>query len=259
MKKVTAIICLALVSLPAGFLSRGAISFMGAYSQDFDSLPSTEGNYTWADNSTVTGWYANQTSYTANHGNSSSVSLYDFGSSASSDRALGSVTGSSATTIYYGVALQNGTGGTIKDLQIGYQGEQWRLGNGNVTDTLTFQYLIGDPSGNNIANGTWTTVSSLNFVSPQIGASGSSLDGNSTANSSTISYTITGLNIPNGTDIWFRWLDNDVAGNDAGLAIDNFSISEIPEPAEWSALSAVALLGICALREWRQRKLTCVA
>lgn len=34
----------------------------------------------------------------------------------------------------------------------------------------------------------------------------------------------------------------------------NGTLSAVPEPATWGAISAVGLLGICGLREWRQRK-----
>jgi hypothetical protein len=232
---------------------RAALVFTGSYSQNFDGLPSSEstGN-AWVDDSTIAGWYANQSTYAVNHGNSPSVGIYDFGSSGSSDRSLGSITGSGATTIYYGVALQNNTAGTITTFQISYHGEQWRLGNGNVTDTLTVQYLTGDPSGNNIANDTWITVSSLNFTSPQIGSNGTSLDGNAAANSATISFTLNGLDIANGSDIWFRWMDNDVANNDAGLAIDNFSIQTVPESRRLGWMVGAGLLALCGWRIWRQ-------
>lgn len=246
-----------LVLMAAGACAgRAALMFNGNYSQNFDSLTSVEttGN-AWIDNSTVSGWYANQSTYTANHGNSQTLGLYDFGSSSSTDRALGSITGGSVTPIYYGVAFQNSTGGAITALQVSYHGEQWRLGNGNVADTLTFQYLIGDPSGNNIANGIWTTVSSLNFTSPQIGSNGTYLDGNAAANSATISFTINGLEIANGNDFWFRWVDNDVTNNDAGLAIDNLSVQAVPESGLTGVIAVAGLIVICGLELWRRRKI----
>ena len=38
------------------------------------------------------------------------------------------------------------------------------------------------------------------------------------------------------------------------IAMDNFSIQSVPEPPEWGAISALGLLGICGLSEWRQRR-----
>ena len=40
------------------------------------------------------------------------------------------------------------------------------------------------------------------------------------ANRVALSFTITGLNIPNGTEVMLRWSDPDHSGNDHGLAID---------------------------------------
>ena len=41
-----------------------------------------------------------------------------------------------------------------------------------------------------------------------------------------MSFSITGLSIPNGASFWIRWKDSDIApGSDDGLAVDNFSIT----------------------------------
>jgi hypothetical protein len=72
------------------------------------------------------------------------------------------------------------------------------------------------------------------------------LDGNLTANQASRSATITtfkgsALVWNPGETLYFRWQDANEAGNDAGLAIDNFSLtafSSVPEP------SSMALAGI---------------
>jgi len=46
-----------------------------------------------------------------------------------------------------------------------------------------------------------------------------------TANRQTITYTITGLNIQPGASIILRWSDFNIASNDDGLGIDDFSVS----------------------------------
>jgi hypothetical protein len=43
------------------------------------------------------------------------------------------------------------------------------------------------------------------------------LDGNAAANRTAISFTITGLSIPNGATFYIRWLSFDAAGADDGL------------------------------------------
>ena len=233
---------------------KAALSFTGNYSQNFDSLSASETTGTWTDDSTIQGWYSSETSFIANHGNTSTLSLYDFGASGSSDRALGSITGSTKTPIYYGAAFNN-SAGTITALLVSYRGEQWK-GSASTPDQLTFQYLIGDPSGNSIANGTWITVTALAFTGP-VSNSNAGLDGNLAQNSSSISFTITGLNIVNGGDFWVRWMDNDVAANDSGLAIDDFSITAVPEPAEWGLVSGAALSAICVFRLRRELRSRC--
>lgn len=50
------------------------------------------------------------------------------------------------------------------------------------------------------------------------------LDGNLVANKSAITYTISGLSIPNNGTIFLRWLDFNATGTDDGLGIDDFKI-----------------------------------
>ena len=231
------------------FSCQAVLTLSGTYSQNFDALPSAEatGN-SWTDNSTIAGWYGSETKFDVNHGNSTTSALYDFGASGSSDRALGSVAGNTHTYCY-GIAFQNGIGGTITSLQVSYRGEEWRRGEN--LNTLLFEYYIGDPTSIKSTENGWTEVAGLGFTSPQSG-SNTSIDGN--ANSSTIAYTITGLNIASGTDFWVRWKDVDDTGSDAGLAIDDLSITAVPELPEWGLISALGLMGVCGIRTWREQR-----
>ena len=73
--------------------------------------------------------------------------------------------------------------------------------------------------------------------------------------------SISGLN--NNSAVVFRLVDDStISEGNGGVTtvgtsrLDNFivnGISVVPEPAEWGLISAVGLLGICGLREWRQR------
>ena len=229
--------------------SRAVLTLSGSYSQNFDTLSMTEGSVNaWTDDSTIAGWYSSETTFNVNHGNSTTAALYDFGANGSTDRALGSVAGN-GHTYYYGVAFQNGTGGTITSLQVSYHGEEWR--EAVNPNTLVFQYFLGDPTAISSTQSGWTEVTGLDFTSPASGAN-TYIDGN--ANSSTIAGTITGLNIASGTHFWVRWKDADDADNDAGLAIDNFSITAVPEPAGWGLISGAGLLALCGISTWRERR-----
>ena len=68
-------------------------------------------------------------------------------------------------------------------------------------------------------------VPSLDFISPVTGGAAGALDGNLAANRVTQTFTITGLSIPNGTEVMLRWSDPDHTGADHGLSIDDFSVT----------------------------------
>jgi uncharacterized repeat protein (TIGR01451 family) len=203
-----------------------------AYMQNFDTLPQTGAGNAWADNSTITGWYAKRTAGTlainAADGSSNAGALYSFGSTGGSDRALGSIGSGSTGTVYWGVRLQNNTGGTITSLDVAYTGEQWRDGGaaaGSLAQTATFSYVTGNPVSTDLSIG-GTGVSALDFTSPSFGATtGVALNGNLAANRTAKSMTITGLSLAPGNEIMLRWTDIDNSGADHALAVDDFSVT----------------------------------
>ena len=192
-----------------------------AYSENFDSLAQSGVSSTtppaWTRAESGTG--ANFT-YTANNGGSATGDTYSYGTTGSSDRALGGLrTGTLVPTI--GAFYRNDTGSTINTLQIAYTGEQWRLGTASRTDRLDFQYSTNATS---LTTGTWTDVDTLDFTTPNTTTTGAK-DGNDAANRTAISSTITGLSIAPGATFWIRWNDFDASGADDGLAVDNFSLT----------------------------------
>jgi predicted extracellular nuclease len=210
----------AIVPLPAG-----TISLNSPYSQNFDSLSSS--NATWTDSTSLTGWYAaysssTLTTITAGTGSSNTGSLYSFGATASSDRALGSTSSNTPGTIFYGARFFNDTGATISSLSVNYIGEQWRNGGNTTPQKLDFAYQIGATS---ITAGTWTDVNSLDFTSPVATATLTALDGNASTNRVSLSSSFTGFSLAAGQEIWLRWSDINDTGNDHGLAIDNLQVS----------------------------------
>lgn len=163
------------------------------------------------------------TTYRANNGSLNTGDTYSYGSAASSDRALGSLTTASLTPVYFGAKLVNNTGTTINTFEVTYIGEQWRLGSSGTIDSLRFELSTDATSLN---TGTWTPFNSLNFVSPITTGTSGALNGNDPLNRVVINNEITGFAaIPNGSNVWIRWVDEDIASvGDHGLAIDSLII-----------------------------------
>lgn len=212
-----------------------AINLSNPYSQNFDTLTSS-GN--WVDDSTIAGWYANRTTYTAGTGSSNTGALYSFGTTP--ERSLGSVASGGTNTVLWGVRFVNNTAETISSLNISYTGEQWRTGGStSVAQALDFQYQISAPS---LTGGTWVDFNSLDFNSisfatPTAGA----LNGNDAANRTSLSATLTNLNLAPGEEIWLRWSDVDNAGSDNGLGIDDLLVTTNVAPPTGSSVTIQAI------------------
>ncbi|MDW8393995.1 MAG: hypothetical protein RMK52_07090, partial [Chitinophagales bacterium] len=190
------------------------------YSQNFNSLPSS-GSPTWTNNVTLAQWYSNRTTITANDGSSTAGSLYSYGSTSSTERALGSLASGSTGTIHYGVAITNTTGSTLTTVSVSYTGEQWRNGASGVVNLLDFAYQLNASS---ITSGTWTDVNPLDFASIHNSGTAGALNGNLAANRTSISHTYS-LTIAPGDVLWLRWSDIDNTGSDHGLAVDDLTVT----------------------------------
>ena len=202
------------------------------YTQNFDALPSS-GSATWSNNSTIPGWFhartGTGTTIVANNGSSNAGNLYSFGTGTNAERALGSVGSGNAAAgnMFWGVRLQNNTGTTITQLDVAYTGEQWR-NSAAAAQTIAFSYLVGSPTvTGSLAEfqNAGVAVTALDFTSPITGGTAAALDGNLAANRTAVVFSITGLSIPNGTEVMLRWSDPDQAGADHGLSIDDFSVT----------------------------------
>jgi len=218
-----------------------AISFNGStYNQNFDTLAQTGTNITWSNDSTIPGWYLFRqpvpgtpiTAYNADNGSSSTGSFYSYGSTSSSDRALGGLgsggsyfgsPGVGAVAGWIAFAATNTTGSTINSVTVNFNGEQWRNGGNTTAQTMVMQYGFGT-SFTSVP--TWTPAgTTFNWTSPVATATPAAVDGNTTGRVNNVGGTLSSLNWANGDTLWFRWIENNDAGNDHGLAIDDFSIS----------------------------------
>lgn len=205
------------------------------YTQDFNGLNS-QGTATFAQNSTIPGWYAFRTGtgtvITADPGSGTAGALYSYGSLSSTERALGSIGSSNAAAgdFSYAVVLTRAAGlRPVTGLNISFTGEQWR-NSAALAQTFFFgsQTFATQPTtavdlGPN--NTGYTGLSNLDFTSPITGGTAGALNGNLVANRATRTGTLTGLNLTSSNFLALRWRDQDNTGTDHGLSIDDVSIS----------------------------------
>lgn len=202
-----------------------------SYTQNFDTLPAS-GSGTWSNNTTLLGWYhartGTGTTVVADTGASNAGNLYSYGASGNSDRALGSVGSGNAAvgSLFYGLRLKNSTGAPITSLAISYTGEQWR-NSAAAAQTAAFSYFIATTVTGSLTEfqSAGTAVSALDLTSPVTGGTAGALNGNLPANRVARSFTLDGINLPNGSEIMLRWSDPDHAGADHGIAIDEVSVT----------------------------------
>ncbi len=219
------------LSLGTPVIPAGSLSLASGYQQNFDSLIST-GSTTWSDG-LLPGWSVRRTgsgtSLAASTGSTTAGNLYSFGTSAASDRALGSIGSGNAAagSFSWGLRLFNDTGSRLDRVYLSYRGEQWR-NSGAPAQSLSLEWRVG---GSDLSGGSWSAVPALTFTAPITAGSASALDGNLAANSRLLSGVIEGLNLPAGTELWLRWSDPDHAGSDHGLAIDDLTIATTPLPS----------------------------
>ena len=214
-------------ALGGGSGSISLIALGTAYTQDFNTLA----NSGTTNNLTINGWYldeqgtstANNGQYAAGTGSNNAGDTYSFGASGSAERAFGGLL-SGTLTPTIGAQFTNNTGSSVTALDVSYTGEMWRAGvtNRNAADRLDFQLSTNATS---LTIGTWVDYDSLDFNSPNTNATAGALNGNDSGNQTPVSFSITGLSIPNGASFWIRWTDFNIPSSEDGLAVDTFSLT----------------------------------
>lgn len=213
----------------------------GTYSENFDGMGTTTVSAAFAGAigvqsavPGVTGWSGtrnggNSTSainLIADTGSGNSGAIYNYGAASATDRALG-VLSSGSTVPTIGTEIVNNTGATITSVTITFTAEFWRSST-SVQNILSFAYGVSGgtiTSADYLTNAGMSALATLNVIGPAPVASNGALDGDHDDNQSVVSATINGLSIPNGASLYLRWFDVNDAGNDAGLAIDDFSLT----------------------------------
>lgn len=221
--------------------SVGQVSFTGSYSQDFNGLAQT-GAVTLTGkgphvldgvlgSTGVAGWLganfngsSQNTECKAHDGSLASSAgrgIIFFGSNGSTERALGALSTSNQIPSF-GLVLTNTSGQTFQSLDIAFVGEQWRAGDADVADVLSFQYGFGTT----LADAT-IAAPSLDFTTPFLGGGNTALDGNDPANQTSVHAAINGLDWAPGQSIVLRWNAVDITGQDNGLGIDDLVITAV--------------------------------
>jgi hypothetical protein len=137
--------------------------------------------------------------------------------------------------------IQNSTGVTVDSLAISYV--VYVRNDSRVANGFNFSYSADDS--------TYTAVSALDLTSPE------AADATPTWVANNRSTTIGGLGLVDGGVFYLRWTGSDVSGHGPGrdeFALDDISVTPVPEPAGWGLLCAVGLLGVCGLHTWRERR-----
>jgi hypothetical protein len=130
------------------------------------------------------------------------------------DINLGALRNNGTGDITYQVSYVNNTGGTITNLVISWDYEQWCFANTSGWNC----YGTGALAGNTLLDSkdyTGVNFSLLNLavITP------------------VPTFTLSGLSIPNGASFGIAWTTTDDSGADNGVAIDNFAITASAVPA----------------------------
>ncbi len=157
---------------------------------------------------------------------------------------------SGSNTLAIGAEFVNVSGSTINTLTISFTAEQWRSST-TTTNSLPFMYALGGgaiDSTNFLSAAGMTSLADLNALAKPFVAVNGATDGNDPAYQTFATATLTGLNWAADQSLYIRWSDTNDAGNDAGIAIDTFSVA-VPEP---TSLAFLGVAGILAFRRSRR-------
>jgi hypothetical protein len=254
----------ALLAVPDAAAVRGEIVYNGAaISENFNSLgtltvtPAFSGTIgvqspvpgsTGFEGTRIAGSFTNNSALILNDGTVGTGGVQNFGVTDATDRALGLLAHPNRT-MAFGFALRNNVAGaTITSITITFNQENWRtptLANNTLTAAWATSAAAGVTETNYLTASGMTAVPELNMTLA-FTASNTPLDGNSPANQIAKSFTFSSLNLAFNDRLFLRWQDVDNTGDDAGIGMDDmtlsFVVSVVPEAAAW-ALVAVAAGG----------------
>ena len=254
-------------TMPVSYISLTSLN-PNSYTQNFDALGTTTiagaisstaavqsslGAYLGS--STLDGWYATKvsgsssaaTAITVDAGSGTSGLVYNYGAASATDRALG-VLASNSNTMAIGALIKNDTGQTINSIKVSFTAEFWRGSGGSSSTQNVLTCAVGKVDGASITNENFLTVVSaiplegLNIIGPlPVAANGVALDGNVAPNRTTFSNVILPVQLAPGETAFVRWQDFKDGGYNAGLAIDDLSMTASLDAASSDGDGAVTL------------------
>ena len=262
-----------ILSITAVLTASGAhAALIPMYSQNFDSLPTAttsvantgainlQGQITQLASANFTNatWYAARIggsgttamNFGVGNGNGNTGGLYSYAETSSSDRWLGIFSSGTAVPAV-GLALVNTSGLNLTSVTISFTAGQWRSPNGpnGVVNTAYFAYGFSSnaaiTSTNFLSSTAMTADSSGNIVS---GARTDGANYGAAANVSAKIVTLSNVQWAANTTLFIRWQDVNDTDADAGLAINDLSISAVPAPG------VAALIGLAGIVTTRRRK-----
>ena len=219
-----------------------------SYTQDFNTFGTntltnvipvavgTQASFGGAVNTNLNGWFATtitgtpNTSLVADDGNGTNAAVYNYGNTGGANRSLGALA-SSGTAVGYGALISNATASTLNSVVINLTGKFWRSSTSSQ-NFLNFAY--GEVDGTVVNNINFLTASNsenvfalplANIYGPSPVTTNGPLDGNNITNQVQISNVTIPVNLAPGETMFVRWQDFDNAGSDAGLAIDDVSLT----------------------------------
>lgn len=241
-----------------------------SYSQNFNGLPNQDsGTFTWTDNSSLNGWYrranVNNTDqtmdpdlvdYAVKGANVGNPGFYNVSTAGNSDRAAGFLVNGQPGGLKkgsLGVVFANNTGTTLTGFDLAYQGENWYKAVNETT--LLFQWRVVDSfadinSDIDRAQDGWNDSGALSWT---VAADTANAWVNGTANTASLSASISGMALADGQKLVMRWRIAESGAQRAGLMIDDVTVNNwvtIPEPSTAGMLS-IALLFALLIRKIR--------
>jgi hypothetical protein len=161
-----------------------------------------------------------QTSQQASSGSPTQGGRYNWGNGGTiSDRAPGFMTsGSYGSPNSIMAFYENATGSVITQLNLSFDYERYRINTSAAS--VSFSYSLD--------GSTWIAVAAGDSGAFSTGSSSYSFTGGTVAPRS---FSITGLHVDPGGEIYLRWNFNTTGSNSQGIALDNVSLIAVPEPA----------------------------